>query len=101
MKRLQLCLQFQLAPLHRGGAEEPRLLDELHGEALQVDGMKPVLKAPGTKCLKLKYGEVLSGFAFDIIFCRYVMVMARKVTAIKAEGATGRAAAGGRGGAHA
>jgi hypothetical protein len=35
------------------------------GRAVQVDPMKPMLKAPGTKRLKLdEYDEVLSSFAF-------------------------------------
>jgi len=33
------------------------------GEAVQVDPMKPTLKAPGTKRLKLKYDELVSCFA--------------------------------------
>jgi len=33
--------------------------------------MKPVLKAPGPKHLKLKSDEVLSSFAFNFIVCRY------------------------------
>jgi len=32
----------------------------LQGEAMQVDPMKPTLKAPGTKRLKLKYDKLLS-----------------------------------------
>jgi len=33
--------------------------------------MKPMLKAPGTKRLKLKYDEVLSNFPFKIDLRRY------------------------------
>jgi hypothetical protein len=32
---------------------------------MQVDPMKPMLKAPGTKGLKLRYGESPSSFAFE------------------------------------
>jgi len=35
-----------------------------HGRAVQVDPIKPTLKAPGTKRLKLKYDKLLSNFAF-------------------------------------
>jgi hypothetical protein len=34
------------------------------GEAVQVDPIRPKLKAPGTKLLKLGYDELLSSFAF-------------------------------------
>jgi len=40
-----------------GGGED-------QGEAVQVDPIKPTLKAPGTKRLKLKYDKLLSSFAF-------------------------------------
>ena len=36
-----------------------------HGEAVQVEPMKPVLKALGTELLILKCGELLSRFAFN------------------------------------
>jgi len=54
---VQFCFQIQLAPLHRGvhlqddrvrhraGGERARL----PGRAVQVDPIKPTLKAPGTK----------------------------------------------------
>jgi hypothetical protein len=32
---------------------------------VQVEPIKPRLKAPGTKRLKLKYGKLLSDFAFN------------------------------------
>jgi hypothetical protein len=32
---------------------------------VQVDPIKPTLKAPGIKLLKLKYDEPLSNFAFN------------------------------------
>jgi len=38
---------------------------------VQVDPIKPTLKAPGTKRLKLKYDELLSNFAFDFNLRRY------------------------------
>jgi hypothetical protein len=43
---------------------------------VQVDPIKPVLKAPGTKRLKLKYDVLLSSFAFNFNLRRYVMVHA-------------------------
>jgi len=41
------------------------------GEAVQVEPMKPMLKAPGTKRLKLKYDILLSSFAFNFNLRRY------------------------------
>ena len=43
----------------------------LHGRAVQVDPIKPTLKAPGTKRLKLKYDKLLSSFAFNFNLRRY------------------------------
>ena len=37
----------------------------------QVDPIKPTLKAPGSKRLKLKYDELLSSFAFNFNLRRY------------------------------
>jgi hypothetical protein len=39
--------------------------------AVQVDPIKPTLKAPGTEHLKLKCDELLSGFAFNFNLRRY------------------------------
>jgi len=41
------------------------------GRAVQVDPIKPVLKAPGTKLSKLKYDQLLSSFAFKFNLRRY------------------------------
>ena len=41
---------------------------------MQLDPIKPTLKAPGTKCLKLKYDKLLSNFAFKFKLRRYTMV---------------------------
>ena len=38
---------------------------------MQVEPMKPVLKAPGTKRLKLKCDGPVSSFAFNCILRRY------------------------------
>ena len=43
----------------------------LLGEEVQVDPIKPTLKAPVTKRLKLNCDEPLSNFAFKIILRRY------------------------------
>ena len=40
---------------------------------MQVDPIKPTLKAPGSKLLKLKYDELLSSFAFNFNLRRYTM----------------------------
>jgi len=47
-----------------------------HGEAVQVDPIKPTLKAPGTQQLKLKYDEPLSNFAFNFKLHRYTTGLA-------------------------
>jgi hypothetical protein len=42
-----------------------------NGEAVQIDPIKPTLKAPGTKRLKLEHGEAPSHFGFKINLRRY------------------------------
>ncbi len=42
------------------------------GEAVQVDPIKPKLKPPGTKRLKLKFDILLSTSAYKFIFRRYI-----------------------------
>jgi hypothetical protein len=44
------------------------------GRAMQVDPIKPTLKAPGTERLKLHYDELLSKFAFKFNMRRYIVV---------------------------
>jgi hypothetical protein len=39
---------------------------------MQVDPIKAMLKAPGTKLLKLEYDELLSSFAFKFSLRRYM-----------------------------
>jgi hypothetical protein len=46
------------------------------GGALQVDPIKPALKAPGTKRLNLQYDEPLSNFAFKFYMRRYTWACA-------------------------
>ena len=41
---------------------------------MQIDPIKPTLKAPGTKLLKLKCDKPLSNFAFEFNLRRYIMV---------------------------
>ena len=43
------------------------------GRAVQVDPIKPTLKAPGTKRSKLKYDEALLNFAFNFNMRRYIL----------------------------
>ena len=45
-----------------------------HGRAVQVDSMKAALKATGSERLKLKFGDLLSNFAFNFNLRRYIMV---------------------------
>ena len=66
---LKVCFQFKLAPLQlgaRGGAGAV-----LRGRAVQVDPMKPKLKPPGTKRLKLEYDGLLSNIGFKFSLRRY------------------------------
>jgi hypothetical protein len=43
------------------------------GRAVQVDPIKPTLKAPGIKLLKLKYDKPLSSFALKFYLRRYTL----------------------------
>ena len=55
------------AAAHDPAAEHALVL----GKAVQVDPMKPKLKPPGTKRLKLKYDGLLSKFGFKLNLRRY------------------------------
>ena len=44
------------------------------GRVVQVDPMKPKLKPPGTKRLKLEYDGLLSNFGFKFSLRRYIWV---------------------------
>ena len=50
---------------------DPRAQPGRQGRALQVDPMKPTLKAPGSKRSKLKYDKLLSSFAYNLKLRRY------------------------------
>jgi len=54
-------------------ARAPRGVRARHGGAVQVAPIKPTLKPPGTKHLKLKCDIVLSTFAFKFKLRRYTM----------------------------
>ena len=43
---------------------------------MQIDPIKPTLKAPGTKLLKLKCDKPLSNFAFEFNLRRYTKAQA-------------------------
>ena len=49
----------------RRAAEDMESKEHALGEAVQIEPMQFVLKAPGTRRLKLKYDELLSTFAFE------------------------------------
>ena len=49
----------------------PPLVSTPRGKAVQVDPIKPTLKPPGTKRLKLKCDVLLSTFAFKFNLRRY------------------------------
>jgi hypothetical protein len=46
---------------------------------VQVDTLKPTLKAPGTKRLKLDFDELLSSFAFKFNLRRYAKAIKNEV----------------------
>jgi hypothetical protein len=52
------------------------VIGAFHGKAVQVDPIKPTLKAPGTQRLKLQHDEVLSSFAFHFSLRRYTTARA-------------------------
>ena len=52
---------------------------------MQVDPIKPTMKAPGTKRLKLEYDETLSDFAFKFKLCRYMKVSQAKMEQLTSE----------------
>jgi len=52
---------------HEGAAGE--------GRAVQVDPIKPTLKAPGYARLKLKCDDMLSNFAFKLNLRRYMRAL--------------------------
>jgi len=53
-------------------AVPPRAPAGAQGEAVQVDPLKPTLKAPGAKRSKLKYAEPLSNFAINFNLRHYI-----------------------------
>ena len=63
-------------PLHRGDALDSQQARHRRrggdpGRAVQVDPIKPTLKAPGTKRLKLEWDTLLSTSAFKFSLRRY------------------------------
>jgi hypothetical protein len=72
MDCFQTLLQFQLTPLLRGqdGGHRSHHL-AAQGKAVQVDPIKPNLKAPGTNRLRLNYEKLLPSFAFNLSLRRY------------------------------
>jgi len=49
---------------------------------VQVDPIKPVLKAPGSMQLKLRYNGPLSNFAVNFNFSRYIKHYASDIIAV-------------------
>jgi len=63
------------APVLAEGPGAPQPARAGPGRAVQVDPINPMLKAPGTKHLKLKYYKLLSSFAFKFNLCRYTLAL--------------------------
>jgi hypothetical protein len=59
-----------------GGARAVARRAPLHGRAVQLDPIKPALKAPGIKRLKLICNDPLSNFAFKFNLRHYTMALA-------------------------
>ena len=77
------CLVAPQLPAAVGEEPAPLLGDERRqGKAVQVDPIKPMLKAPGPERLKLKYNEPLSSFAFKFKLRRYTKVRLAEATRI-------------------
>ena len=57
----------------RGGHGEPP--HPRRGGAVQVEPMKPTLKAPGSKRSKVKYDKLLSILAFNFNLRRYIVAL--------------------------
>ena len=55
----------------RGAAGAPHADAARLGKAVQLDPIKPTMKAPGIKLLKLKYDKPLSNFAFKFNLRHY------------------------------
>jgi len=74
-KLLSSCaFNFDLHRYRKGEAPEPRAgvrSGRVPGEAVQVDPIKPTLKAPGNKRMKLKCDKLLSTSAFKFNLRRY------------------------------
>ena len=56
-----------------GGGGPPAHHAPARGRAVQVDPIKPMLRAPGTERLKLKQSVLLSRFAFKFNLRRYIV----------------------------
>ena len=52
---------------------QSRLLARYTGKVVQAEPVKAMLKAPGTKCLNLKYVKLLSNFAYNVNLRRYTL----------------------------
>jgi hypothetical protein len=68
------CLALGVYGAREGSRMGFRMLERYLGRAVQVEPMKPTLKAPGTKRLKLNHYRLLSSFGFKINLRRYTWV---------------------------
>ena len=64
-------IHLQREMVHHLPHAELYSIDSPHGKAVQVDPIKPALKAPGTMRLELIYDGPLSNFAFNFNLRRY------------------------------
>ena len=98
----KFCFQIQLAPLHQGaqgycGGRQERAgsaAGGAQGRAVHVDPIKPMLKLPGTRPLKLISDIPLSTFGFIFNLHHYIKGRERREAAARAAaaGALGTAA---------
>jgi hypothetical protein len=69
------------AGCYKGGSQRPKRDRQDRagaGKAVQVDSIKPTVKAPGTKCLKLRYYLLLSNVDFNLNLRRYTLAVIEK-----------------------
>jgi hypothetical protein len=71
------CTQAADAERADGGVRQQHRVHQ--GRPVQVDPIKPTLKAPGTKRLKLEFDELLSDSGFEFKLRRYTKVAGQSV----------------------
>ena len=79
-----------VALLNGGANIDFAMPPSVRGKAMQVDPLTPKLKALGSRRLKLKYGKLLSNFAFNFNLRRYTAYLASPRSCSPRHGTTQR-----------